>query len=357
MSSFNPSAVASASNLSNPSSSTPTPSPSASFNADGFYISPTPLLTPSETTSLRTSLESLIRHSYPSSTPPTKPCKKINAPRDPQKPLGFTGNLQNTKTLQIVNTHLSNPSISSILRSPTLASYIGHLTNWPSVRYIQDQAWLKPPNAPSLSFHRDRPYIPLKRELTENDLDGGYHKNVRIVTLWITLDDIEEDSGGLEFAVGSHTWLKTSEEGYPVGANSSFFGGEDYRYMASKMGKDEGVEVVEFKETVGLKAGGGSFHDGDTYHGSGVNRSKTLPRRGIGIHFSRGDVEWDVEKAKGSKVWKEFVEGVEEGGEAKLSEEDFPIVWTRKTEGEWEEEIKSEKPSIKTALKNLMTNR
>ena len=103
---------------------------------------------------------------------------------------------------------------------------------------------------------------------------------MRIVTLWITLDDIEEDSGGLEFAVGSHTWLKTSEEGYPVGANSSFFGGEDYRYMASKMGKDEGVEVVEFKETVGLKAGDGSFHDGDMYHGSGVNRSKTLPRRG-----------------------------------------------------------------------------
>ena len=100
------------------------------------------------------------------------------------------------------------------------------------------------------------------------------------------------------------------------------------RYFADKMGREEGIETVEYKNTVGMKAGHGAYHDGDTYHGSGRNSSMTLPRRGIGIHFSRGDVEWEVEEAGGSKIWKKYVAN----GETELDENVFPIVWRRKTD-------------------------
>mmetsp|Transcript_20809 Transcript_20809/g.38899 ORF Transcript_20809/g.38899 Transcript_20809/m.38899 type:complete len:477 (+) Transcript_20809:197-1627(+) len=331
------------------SSFTSSSSPTESFNRSGFYISPIPLFTPSEVSTINSALESIIRHEYSTSVPPTKPCPKINAPENPSRPLGFTGNHANVKTLQVVNSHLSSSPLSSLLHSPHISEFVGYLTGWPSVRYIQDQAWLKPPSSSSLSFHRDRPYIPLR---TNSPQDNSYHNNVKIVTVWITLDDIEEESGGLEYAVGSHMWRKV-KDGRCVGANEKFFEKEGYRYFADKMGGEEGIDTVEYKNTVGMKAGHGAYHDGDTYHGSGRNSSMTLPRRGIGIHFSRGDVEWEVEEAGGSKIWKKYVEN----GETELDENVFPIVWRRKTDKEWEDKIKNEKPSIKTALKNLMTAR
>jgi len=36
---------------------------------------------------------------------------------------------------------------------------------------------------------------------------------------------------------------------------------------------------------VSVKAGGCGIHDGRLWHGSGQNKSRTRPRRGIGIHF------------------------------------------------------------------------
>jgi hypothetical protein len=94
--------------------------------------------------------------------------------------------------------------------SPALGRFVHELTGWSSVRVIQDQAWLKPPAASGLGFHRDRGYFMFrKKEVPPNALElaadvavdvaeQGYKNGVRVVTLWLTLDDLDDELGPLE---------------------------------------------------------------------------------------------------------------------------------------------------------------
>jgi ectoine hydroxylase-related dioxygenase (phytanoyl-CoA dioxygenase family) len=45
---------------------------------------------------------------------------------------------------------------------------------------------------------------------------------------------------------------------------------------------------------VEVPVGGGSIHNGRLWHGSGPNRSATLPRRGLGIHYIPAEATFDL---------------------------------------------------------------
>ena len=86
------------------------------------------------------------------------------------------------------------------------------------------------------------------------------------------------------------------------------------------------IESIEIESMAGLRAGSISIHDGCTWHGSKKNRSKCRPRRGLGLHFVPRPVQFTQDASK-SRLWKSYVEGVDDVSHVELPEEDFPVVW------------------------------
>ena len=58
-------------------------------------------------------------------------------------PLGFSGNLENVKVMQIINVHKSDSIFREIVTNPVLGQLVTKLTGWKGVRLAQDQIWAK----------------------------------------------------------------------------------------------------------------------------------------------------------------------------------------------------------------------
>ena len=69
--------------------------------------------------------------------------------------------------------------------------------------------------------------------------------------------------------------------------------------------------------------GGCGIHDGRCWHGSGGNKSKTRPRRGIGIHFVPACVKW---KSSVGPLWRRLKAQQQE--EDIVSNKLFPVTST-----------------------------
>eukprot|EP00588_Corethron_pennatum_P003915 CAMPEP_0194288326 /NCGR_PEP_ID=MMETSP0169-20130528/36563_1 /TAXON_ID=218684 /ORGANISM="Corethron pennatum, Strain L29A3" /LENGTH=354 /DNA_ID=CAMNT_0039035293 /DNA_START=101 /DNA_END=1165 /DNA_ORIENTATION=- len=330
---------------------------SQSFSDVGFVAIDEPFLSPSFVKDLRHGLERLIRGDYDRPEGkrggglPDKPCRVVKAPmpggtnaqgREMTEPLGFSGNHANVRTLQVVNCWKASSVFERLVLSPELGEYVSRLTGWSSVRVIQDQSWLKPPSAGELAFHRDRGYFMFQksaenRACAVDAAEASYKNGLRVVTVWIALDDMDGELGPIEYVKGSHRWGRDGVdlgkyEGNEAGTNSKFFNNDDYRYMARRAAAHENVDAadVEFVVMDGVPSGGGTVHDGDTWHGSAANRSRTRCRRGVGIHYIRGEVDWDVGAARHSKLWKPYVEAAAAAGDARVvDDEHFPIVFRR----------------------------
>ena len=150
-----------------------------------------------------------------------------------------------------------------------------------------------------------------------------------VVTVWVALDQMDDELGPLEYVKGSQKWGDGR-----VGSSSSFFQSENRKllYSAAKL---EGIEQPESSLQIvsmaGLGLGGITIHNGRTWHGSGKNRSTDRPRRGLGLHFVPAEVKFTVDARK-SKLWRGYVPDDvcdEHLGNVELSDEHFPLVWKR----------------------------
>lgn len=174
-----------------------------------------------------------------------------------------------------------------------------------------------------------------------------------VITVWVALDDMDDEIGPLRYVRGSHKWGDGR-----VGSAGSFFQSDGGLHLlrsaaqrefggGSKNGDgdgkdnrndgndDEGISesqmesVLQIVSLAGLRAGGISIHNGKTWHGSAKNTSLDRPRRGLGMHYVPADVRFTKE-ARHSQLWRNYVPadvGDEELMKAELSEEDFPIAW------------------------------
>ncbi len=110
---------------------------------------------------------------------------------------------------EICNAWKSDRSIAAIVLSEKIGALIASVMGWESVRIAQDDLVWKVPSLvqqqpptddlhriDTVGFHQDSAYISKQFEPYDNNS----------VTLWIALDDVEKDSGCLEYAVGSHMW-------------------------------------------------------------------------------------------------------------------------------------------------------
>lgn len=258
------------------------------FDRDGFLIVDR-LIDPAMLPRLHQAFEDLFRGRFETGVRPDE----VNWQYDSGDP---------DKTRQICNGWKANRDIARVVLDQSLGRAIGELAGWPGVRIMIDNVLWKPPATKSLGFHQDSAYLSW---FTPSDL----------LTCWIALDRTSADGGTIEFVRGSQRWPLDEPEG-------EFHAPEDYRApmcaAAARAGAEAEIVYVE------VEAGGGSFHHGWTWHGSGPNRGAN-PRRALVLHAMRSDVEYQPQN---------FDQGIgpiysryKRLADNRLDENYFPILW------------------------------
>jgi ectoine hydroxylase-related dioxygenase (phytanoyl-CoA dioxygenase family) len=205
-------------------------------------------------------------------------------------------------TRQICNGWKADRRIAAVVLDESIAAGIAALAGWPGVRIMIDNVIWKPPATKSIGFHQDNAYL-------------AWFTPSELMTCWIALDDTTAEGGTIEFARGSHRWQLREPEG-------KFHAPDDYREPLHRAAASEGVAAdIAYVE---VAAGGGSFHHGATWHGSGANHAPN-PRRSLVLHAMRSDVEY---------LPRNFAQGIgpiysryKRLGDNRLDENYFPILW------------------------------
>lgn len=133
------------------------------FQRDGFVVFPK-VLGQERVNLLNERLEEVLRGTYNRGVKPDKTPRRVKTQYSKEEPLktalGFSGNTQGVKVMQIINIHKADKDFRAIATHPALGKLVAQLAGWShGARLAQDQVWAKPPQAPALSFHRDSPYF------------------------------------------------------------------------------------------------------------------------------------------------------------------------------------------------------
>ncbi len=276
----------------------------ADFRRDGFVVFDG-VLRPGVAGALNARLDAVLRGEYDGGGPPTKA---------PPAGKALAAHHQSRKTIQVINVRKCDRLFRAVITSPVLGQMIAELGGWEGAKVASDQIWCKPPTAGPLAHHRDSAYF----DFVPDD----------VITLWLALDDMNDELGPLEYAKGSHLW----GEGR-VGSANQFFDKDRYRLMHSAAAA-EGIAPEQIEMfTVRVRKGGCGIHNGRTGHGSGSNRSKRLPRRGLGIHFVPSNAVF--KEGELGKMWRAH----RQEGSNKMPDDEFPSTWVRppkeKAEEDW----------------------
>eukprot|EP00978_Attheya_sp_CCMP212_P009293 scaffold21966_cov38-Attheya_sp.AAC.2 len=164
------------------------------------------------------------------------------------------------------NAWKSDRTIASVVLNQDLGKFVASVMGWSSVRVAQDDLVWKPPSLDdqdaepkqridTVGFHQDSAYISAQFVPYDNNS----------VTVWMALDPADEETGCLEYAVGSHLW-RPFLHNTPINKTNP-----DIVLNQSPADTDE-------KQ--------------DTWHGSGPNQSLTRHRRALVAHYIRGDVKF-----------------------------------------------------------------
>ena len=262
------------------------------FQQDGFVVFDQ-VLREGVADALTNRLDAILRGSYDLSTPPDK------APPTPR-----VAAHQSKKTLQVINVRKCDSLFRAVITSPVLGQMVAELGGWEGAKVASDQIWCKPPTAGPLAHHRDSAYF----DFVPAD----------VITLWLALDDMDEELGPLEYAKGSHLW----GEGR-IGSANQFFDKDRYRLMHSAAAA-EGIAPGQIEMfMVRVRRGGAGVHNGRTWHGSGPNRSTRLPRRGLGVHFVPSNAVF--KEGELGKMWRMH----RQEGTNVMPSSEFPTTWSR----------------------------
>ena len=266
-----------------------TPDELASFEADGFVVVHE-LIGTSVIGDLRERFERLFRGEFETGTAPDE----VN---------WQAGRSDATLTRQICNGWKADRLIASTVLDARLGEAVARLAGWPGARIVQDNVLWKPPGARSLGFHRDNAYL-------------AWYRPREMFSCWIALDDTAAAGGTLELARGSHRWPAGTD---PVG---EFHAPDDYRATVSDAAAAAGVGLDV--AAVEVAAGGGAFHHGWAWHGSGPNRSGRH-RRSLVLHCASSEARFNrAGFAEGNgPVCSRYVHLADD----EMDENHFPILW------------------------------
>ena len=206
-------------------------------------------------------------------------------------------------TRQICNGWRADRLVASTVLSPVLGEVLATLAGWPGARIIQDNLLWKPPGARSVGFHRDNAYL-------------AWYRPQEMATCWMALDPTSVDGGAVEFARGSHRWATGDDP--PM----EFHAPPDHRAPMEAAAAAEGVDPDSVP--VEVPAGGGSFHHGWTWHGSGPNLTE-VHRRVLVLHCASSEARFNRPgfSVGNGPVYSRYAH---EGDDA-MDEAHFPILW------------------------------
>jgi ectoine hydroxylase-related dioxygenase (phytanoyl-CoA dioxygenase family) len=260
----------------------------AQFDADGFLIVDN-LIDAETVETLRARYERLFRGDFETGVRPDE----VNWQEGAGDP---------SLTRQICNGWKGDRALARVVLRADLGRACAVLGRWPGARIMQDNVIWKPPGTRPLAHHQDNAYL-------------DWFAPGRIMTCWIALDDTRADAGTIEFVRGSHRWKAAPP-------TADFHGPKDYRKAMEQAAAEEGVtpEIVY----VEVPKGGGSFHHGGTWHGSGDNRAD-VPRRSLVLHAMPSDARYNP--AKLDQGIGPIYGRYRRLGDDAMDENHFPILW------------------------------
>ncbi len=176
------------------------------------------------------------------------------------------------------------------------------LAGWSGARIMQDNVLWKPVGARPLGFHQDNSYL-------------EWLEPQQLLSCWIALDDTSAEGGTMELVRGSHRW----QHAPPA---TQFHGPQEYRQEMEAAAERAGVEpdIVP----VVVPRGGGAFHHGWTWHGSGFNDG-LAPRRALVLHAISSEARLVKEKLSQGigAIYGRYRRLTDD----EMDENHFPVLW------------------------------
>ena len=309
-----------------------TPEQRATFLRDGFLVLPD-LIPRSVALSLASRYDGLFRGDFETGT-------------YPDEWYGREGMSLPLCVKEICNGWKSDRLVASVALSAGLGKLATDLMGWESgARIGQDDVLHKPPGGSEVAFHQDSAYI--SRQFVPPDDNS--------VTIWCALDDVDPSTGSVEYVPGSHRWQQreSSVSGSSSGSSSSSggssssssldmqtstfhsgggAGGDGYRSAMFEAAEACGIarEDVPPVQSITVQAGGAVVHHQDVWHGSDRNRTADRPRRALGVHLLRSDVQFrggDALLGDGTEGPTYIYGRYKELGSADVPEKHFPVTF------------------------------
>lgn len=221
------------------------------FRADGFALIPRSIFPPDLVQRAADGMDMIRRGEYDTGE---EPASGKWAPGDDE-------NLM----CKIEVPQKANHAIRELVSSPSMGKLVAETMGAEMVQVWWTQLLYKPPvvDEPTntvVGWHQDRGYW-----MTWEQGDG-------LLTAWVALSDVTEESGPMKFVRGSHNWELFEGD----------FFGQDNESIRSGFNVTEGEGWEEVPAI--LPPGGLSLHSCMTLHGSEHNYSNA-PRRSLAIHM------------------------------------------------------------------------
>ncbi len=179
------------------------------------------------------------------------------------------------------------------------------------VHLFYDQIFAKEPGtARRTPWHQDFPYWPATGDMFS--------------TVYLALDPIDAENGGVEYVAGSHRW---GGEYQPAAFRAGGEGAERYRNPDFEAAPDIEARRSELDlRRFDMAPGDAVVFHGKLVHGAGGNASATRRRRTLALRFAGDDVRWreDVPTFKALREAK-----LKTGDTLDARADLFPVLWTR----------------------------
>jgi ectoine hydroxylase-related dioxygenase (phytanoyl-CoA dioxygenase family) len=203
------------------------------------------------------------------------------------------------RTRQICNGWRADNVIAAQALSVRTGRLGAQLAGYRGTRILQDNVLWKPPGTKAIGFHQDSSY-------------ADYLVPAEMLTCWISLHDTTADAGPIEYVRGSHRWPRSPPE------RSQFHAPDDWLAPARNAApQGTGLEIVP----VVVRAGGGSFHHGLTWHGSSPNTSASVARMALVTHMLPVEVRFHEHNV--DLIYSRY----RKRGDLSLDESFFPVLW------------------------------
>ncbi|NKB57696.1 MAG: hypothetical protein GKS00_15320 [Alphaproteobacteria bacterium] len=195
-----------------------------------------------------------------------------------------------------------NDGFREFIYGSPAAAIVGQIMRSAKINIVFDQFLIKEPNTDEPTvWHHDLTYWPIRGD--------------QVCTLWLALDEVTEETGSMEFVVGSHKWGKRF---HPV----AFVDPEKYKTGEPAVPDIDAMrDELEFTR-FDYEIGDCTVHHGLLVHAAGGNQSRDRRRRAYVTRWAGSDVVYDPRPNIQDMLWEpDMAPG------APLDSELWPAVW------------------------------